>query len=716
MGGRFQTVAVIAHRAAGPLAILILIVVGAATPTRAGDIIDLGIADQFTLSQPIVQIAIADEGRVFDLAPYNECLLDTGASGILMAKTASDELRAAGLVEEATYIDFGVAGPQATGVSAPYDFSFAGNDGVPLTMPDVRFQTSGSDFAFYGGIAGMPLMMGRTVGLDLPRQADVNALRMGVAFGADPLPPPTTHSYSIPLSMYEFPMTGQVDPDDPLPIYAPLPFAPVELQFGTSRKTSSFLLDTGAQQCILSSGMAFELGLDVNGNGDLEDEAVTFQEVIGVGGSKIIPVLQIDALALQAGDGTALMFRDVAVGIIDIDDALPGVLGMNILNAGWEIYALNTVLGVDPLGPPGVFDRIDLDFRDAAATMAAEMRLTVRGDADVAVSQGPLSVEVTAGTLWQAAAGHASIGGIGTLEKTGAGTLVLDAVNTLTGTTTVTAGTLEIAAAKALFGSPVTVEAGATLAVADGITPRLPSLSLDGGTLAAATVTVDAAAGIRSLTINSGTVAATAALVVGAGGLVDLPDADRVSIGVASLAVAETNGGGKIDLGSGQVSIAAGGIAAADLRADIIAGRNGGAWDGPAGITSAGAASSNGARAVGYTVAGDGSARVSFAAPGDTNLDGIVDLIDLLAILGSGTYDQPMAAVWDQGDFNYDGVTDLLDLLGILGSGTYDQGDYFPAAATVNRFAGTVAAVPEPGTTGWVLVAAAAILRARRRR
>jgi hypothetical protein len=164
------------------------------------------------------------------------------------------------------------------------------------------------------------------------------------------------------------------------------------------------------------------------------------------------------------------------------------------------------------------------------------------------------------------------------------------------------------------------------------------------------------------------------------------------------------------------VSIAAGGIAAADLRADIIAGRNGGAWDGPAGITSAGAASSNGARAVGYTVAGDGSARVSFAAPGDTNLDGIVDLIDLLAILGSGTYDQPMAAVWDQGDFNYDGVTDLLDLLGILGSGTYDQGDYFPAAATVNRFAGTVAAVPEPGTTGWVLVAAAAILRARRRR
>jgi hypothetical protein len=190
---------------------LVLACVACRLPARAGEIIDLGLADEFTLSQPIVQVAVSDDGRLLDIAPNNEGLLDTGASGILMGATATSDLRTAGLVEVATYVDFGVAGPQSTGVSAPYDVSFAGGDGVPLTVTDVRLQTSGSNFGFYAGIAGMPLMMGRTVGLDLEKQADMTALRMEVAFGADPIPP-AAHQYSIPLSMYEFPMTGRVNP------------------------------------------------------------------------------------------------------------------------------------------------------------------------------------------------------------------------------------------------------------------------------------------------------------------------------------------------------------------------------------------------------------------------------------------------------------------------------------------------------------------------
>jgi autotransporter-associated beta strand protein len=684
----------------------------------ATEIIDLGVVDEFTLSQPIVQIAIGDEGRVFDLAPYNECLLDTGASGILMAKTASDELRARGFVEEATYIDFGVAGPQATGVSAPYDFSFAGSDGVPLTMPDVRLQTSGSDFAFYGGIAGMPLMMGRTVALDLPRQADFNALRMGVAFGSEPLPPPTTHAYSIPLSMYEFPMTGQVNPDDPLPIYAPLPFAPVELQFGSTRKTSSFLLDTGAQQCILSSAVAFELGLDVNGNGDLEDEAVTFQEVIGVGGSKIIPVLQIDALALQAGDGTDLVFRDVAVGIIDIDDALPGVLGMNILNAGWEIYALNKILGIEPLGPPGAFDRIDLDFRDAAATMAAEMRLTVRADADLPVSQGPLAVEVADGTVSQAAAGHASIGGDGTLEKTGSGTLVVDAVNTLTGATTVSAGTLEIAAAKGLFGSPVTVEASGTLTIANGITARLPSVTLTGGMLEAGSLVIDAGRGIGRLEVGDGTVSGPAgsagpAVSLGAAGRLVLAVDAATTLDLASLTVDEAAGGGLVDLGSGRIAIA-GGASEEDLRADLVAGRGDGSWNGGTGIGSSVAAASGGSLSVGYRVAADGSAVVAVAAAGDLDLDGDVDIFDIVGLDGSGTYGTDAAAGWADGDMNYDGLANLFDLVAIDGGGAFGAGGYLPAPT--GSLAATSVAVPEPGSLALLAAAGTAAMRWWRRR
>jgi hypothetical protein len=221
----------------------------------------------------------------------------------------------------------------------------------------------------------------------------------------------------------------------------------------------------------------------------------------------------------------------------------------------------------------------------------------------------------------------------------------------------------------------------------------MPSLSLDGGTLAAARIAVNAADGIRSLAINAGGIASGAAMRVGAGGLVELPADARLSLELASLDVAEEAGGGRLEVGAGELLIAAGGITAEQVRADLIAGRNGGSWDGRAGITSALAAASGSTRAVGYTVAGDGSVRVAFAAPGDTNLDGFVDLIDLLAILGAGGYEQPIASVWAEGDFNYDGVTDLLDLLGILGSGTYDQGLTTPTATVPF---GTVAAVPEP--------------------
>jgi hypothetical protein len=280
----------------------------------------------------------------------------------------------------------------------------------------------------------------------------------------------------------------------------------------------------------------------------------------------------------------------------------------------------------------------------------------------------------------------------------------------------VAAGTLELADPDGVAASPVTVAAGAKLSIAAGVTMKAPSLTVTGGSVEAGTLAVDTGTGVAALTINSGTIANTTSVVVGAGGLVELPDDGRLVLGVAALGVAETSGGGKVDLGAGEFAIAAGGISAVDLRADILAGRNGGDWNGTAGITSSAAAASAGSRAVGYSVAGDGSARVSFAAPGDTTLDGTVDLVDLLAILSSGTYQQPVASVWDQGDFNYDGTTDLLDLLAILGAGVYDQGNYFPAAPATGVPGAT--AVPEPAAGLFWLAASATLALAtiRRRR
>ena len=325
-------------------------------------------------------------------------------------------------------------------------------------------------------------------------------------------------------------------------------------------------------------------------------------------------------------------------------------------------------------------------------------------------------IDVPSGSQTQGQAGYPTIASATSVTKTGAGTVVFDAANAYTGPTTVSAGTLEVANADALAATSVTVNTGATLAVATGTTMKAAAVIVDGGTLSAATLAVDNTSGITSLAINAGTLSGTPVMAVGAGGLASMAQNARVLVGVGGLAVDQGSGGGRVDLGAGQVTVAPGGISAADLRADIIAGRNGGAWNGATGIMSSTAAAAGGNRAVGYVVAGDGSARVSFAAPGDTDLSGQVNVFDLIGIDSAGKFGNGQAADWSQGDFNYDGVANIFDLIGIDSSGAYGTGNYFPAGPT--SLSVSVAAVPEPASVlGWALAGlGAASLAARRRR
>jgi hypothetical protein len=149
----------------------------------------------------------------------------------------------------------------------------------------------------------------------------------------------------------------------------------------------------------------------------------------------------------------------------------------------------------------------------------------------------------------------------------------------------------------------------------------------------------------------------------------------------------------------------ASGLSATDLVTAIVAGRGDGSWTGTSGITSSVAAADVAAsipRSVGWLDNGDGSVTAAFAAPGDTNIDWQVDILDAGNFLTLGKYDTGLPSTWLEGDFNYDGVVDIQDAADFFGTGLYDTGNYnTPLGAS------GIAAVPEPSALSLAALAGA---------
>jgi autotransporter-associated beta strand protein len=272
---------------------------------------------------------------------------------------------------------------------------------------------------------------------------------------------------------------------------------------------------------------------------------------------------------------------------------------------------------------------------------------------DLTVDTLPLTLASGTGTF-QADAGRtitvnvaSPIAGAGGLVKAGAGTLVLAGSNSFTGATTVQDGVVRLANSSALRSSTLAVVAGGTAEVAAFLSTTVGGLDLSGN--------------------------------------------------------------GLVDVTSGYMTVASG-LSAADLVLQILAGRGDGSWTGTSGITSTTAAADTAlgaARAVGWLDNGAGSLSFAFAAPGDTNLDWQVDVLDAANFLASGKFNTGAPATWFEGDFNYDGVVDVLDAADFITTGLYDQGPYNPPAGVV----GQVSAVPEPTAVslaavfgGWLVV------------
>ena len=154
------------------------------------------------------------------------------------------------------------------------------------------------------------------------------------------------------------------------------------------------------------------------------------------------------------------------------------------------------------------------------------------------------------------------------------------------------------------------------------------------------------------------------------------------------------NAGGLVDVGTGMVTVA-NGLSSISLVNSLQSGRTGGSWTGSSGITSSAAASSNGTRTVGWLDNGNGSMTFAYAAPGDSNLDWTVDILDAGNFLSFGKFDTGLAATWIEGDFNYDNSVDILDAADFFATGLYDAGGYnAPGAAPL-------VPVPEPSASVW---------------
>jgi len=345
------------------LAVFVTGLIFVTQPVIAAPFIDLGPSDGLALDQPRVAVRVYDynpDGTPNIIGPeyHNTFLLDTGSNGVMAVDGAVDEMVSKGYQTDGSYNEIGVGGSELMDVSKPYYLDFAGSNGVPVTLPEkVRLLSKSTlNFGSFDGIVGMPAMVNRITTLDMTVWSGEQTALMGVDFPQG-LPGSNGHRYAVPLNLVNFKPTGQVG-DDPLPTYAPLGFAPVEVQHAGKAVSGQYLIDTGAQMSIISLDTAIALGFDKNGNGLIDDgESLGSVPLGGIGGEVDAPVLEVDDFALRTEEGIDLVWTQAQVAVLDIP-GIPGVLGMDLFTSGW----LNTVmLG----GEDGYIEQMNLDFRDA---------------------------------------------------------------------------------------------------------------------------------------------------------------------------------------------------------------------------------------------------------------------------------------------------------------------------------------------------------------
>ena len=249
-----------------------------------------------------------------------------------------------------------------------------------------------------------------------------------------------------------------------------------------------------------------------------------------------------------------------------------------------------------------------------------------------------LTINIASGTVTQLNAGYPVLTGNTPIEKAGKGTLVLDATNTSSAPMMIREGSVLLTNAAAFASGTVTALEGGTLTLSCALKATISGLA--------------------------------------------------------------PNAGGAIDVGSGSITVSHQ-LTATELVTALVEGRGDGTWSGSSGIISSAAATAIAAaapRAVGWIDNGDGSKSFAYSAPGDTNIDWNVDILDAANFLTAGRFDTGTVATWFEGDFSYDGIVDVLDAADFFNTGLFDNGYYNSMPDQLDLLRHGTAVVPEPSS------------------
>ncbi len=349
-----------------------------ASPINGRPYFELGPSDNVAWDQPRVTVEFGNSlGQSIGPSYTNQWLLDTGANTILAFQSTINDMNAAGqkYFTDGFFEELGVGGSSLYDLSLPYRMDFAGSSGERSTLLDTRIISDATrDISLFGpyGIVGMPAMTERVTKFDFSSFTSPDLL-MKMDFASD-VPSYAGPRYTIKVdNRFEyFPEPHVIPAGHPTPAWADIPFLTAQLKQNDSVSTGNFLFDTGAQVSIINKRIAFELGLDTNGDGLLDNKDASFardETIGGIGGSTTVPVFLIDQVHVPTEQGVDLVWTDLQWLVLDIDPGIDAVFGFDNMTSGWiEAFSAWAASGSMTATSSGYIKQAHLDFRGYEAS------------------------------------------------------------------------------------------------------------------------------------------------------------------------------------------------------------------------------------------------------------------------------------------------------------------------------------------------------------